>query len=93
LFDPFVKTVVSGGYSTDPVVANFRQYGFVGILTTPYMAGRMSEIIKKGLFEKKVLGRTLSDLTLLRNQSPLRNGAHYDRAIRVIQKISRFFYR
>ncbi|MGB9176973.1 MAG: hypothetical protein WCB46_09590 [Methanoregula sp.] len=48
-----MKTVVSGGFSADPVVANFRQYGFVGILTTPYMAGRMSEIIKKGLFEKK----------------------------------------
>jgi CheY-like chemotaxis protein len=52
-FDPLVKAIVSSGYSTDPVVANFRQYGFVGILTKPYTAKEMSEVIKKGLSEKK----------------------------------------
>mgnify|MGYP003803482501 CR=1 FL=1 len=50
--DPFVKAVVSSGYSTDPIVANFRQYGFAGILTKPYTAKEMSEIIKKVLSEK-----------------------------------------
>ena len=50
--DPFVKAVVSSGYSTDPIVANFRQYGFAGILTKPYTATEMSEIIKKVLSEK-----------------------------------------
>jgi PAS domain S-box-containing protein len=50
--DPFVKAVVSSGYSTDPIVANFRQYGFAGILTKPYTAAEMSEIIKKVLSEK-----------------------------------------
>jgi PAS domain S-box-containing protein len=51
--DPFVKAIVSSGYSTDPIVANFRQYGFVGILTKPYTAKEMSEIIKKVLSRKK----------------------------------------
>jgi PAS domain S-box-containing protein len=52
-FDPLVKAIVSSGYSTDPIVANFRQYGFVGILTKPYTAKEMSEIIKKVLSAKK----------------------------------------
>lgn len=52
-FDPFVRAVVSSGYSTDPIVANFRQYGFAGILTKPYTAKEMSEVIKKVLSERK----------------------------------------
>jgi len=51
-FDPFVKAVVSSGYSTDPIVANFRQYGFAGILTKPYTAKEMSEVIRKVLSVK-----------------------------------------
>jgi CheY-like chemotaxis protein len=51
-FDPFVKAVVSSGYSTDPIVANFRQYGFAGILTKPYTAKEMSEVIRKVLSNK-----------------------------------------
>jgi DNA-binding NtrC family response regulator len=52
-FDPFVKAIVSSGYSTDPIVANFREYGFAGILTKPYTAKEMSEIIKKVLSRRK----------------------------------------
>ena len=52
-FDPSVKAVVSSGYSTDPIVANFREHGFAGILTKPYTAKEMSEIIKKVLTAKK----------------------------------------
>lgn len=52
-YDPLVKAVVSSGYSMDPVVANFRQYGFAGILTKPYTAKEMSEIIKKVLSAEK----------------------------------------
>jgi CheY-like chemotaxis protein len=52
-YDPSVMAVVSSGYSTDPIVANFRQYGFSGILTKPYTAKEMSEVIKKVLSAKK----------------------------------------
>lgn len=34
-FDPLMMAVVSSRYSTDPIVTNFRQYGFAGILTKP----------------------------------------------------------
>ncbi len=34
--DPDVKGIVSTGYSNDPVVTNFRDYGFCGVLTKPY---------------------------------------------------------
>jgi two-component system cell cycle sensor histidine kinase/response regulator CckA len=34
--DPQVKAVVSSGYSNDPVMTDFRRYGFIGALPKPY---------------------------------------------------------
>jgi CheY-like chemotaxis protein len=34
--DPKVRAIVSSGYSRDPVLANHRAHGFVGILPKPY---------------------------------------------------------
>ena len=34
--DPQVKAVVSSGYSDDPVMTDFRRYGFIGALPKPY---------------------------------------------------------
>jgi CheY-like chemotaxis protein len=42
--DPQVKSIVSSGYSNDPVMANFREFGFVGVITKPY---RMTELAEK----------------------------------------------
>lgn len=50
--DPFVVAVVSSGHFEDPVVENFRQYGFAGILTKPYTAKEMCGVIKKVMSPK-----------------------------------------
>ena len=43
--DPGVKAIVSSGYSGDPVMANFRKYGFSGIVAKPYTLKMLSEIV------------------------------------------------
>ncbi len=33
---PGVRAIVSSGYSNDPILANYREYGFTNILVKPY---------------------------------------------------------
>jgi CheY-like chemotaxis protein len=47
--DPDVKAIVSSGYSSDPVITNFRQHGFAGIITKPYQVSELNEQIKNVL--------------------------------------------
>ena len=44
--DPRAKAIVSSGYSNDPVMANYRDYGFVGVLRKPYKMHEMSTILQ-----------------------------------------------
>jgi signal transduction histidine kinase/ABC-type amino acid transport substrate-binding protein/ActR/RegA family two-component response regulator len=34
--DPDVKAIVASGYSDDPIMSNFREYGFMGVIKKPY---------------------------------------------------------
>ena len=45
--DPDVKAIVSTGYSNDPVVAKFREYGFRGALTKPYTIDELNNALYK----------------------------------------------
>ena len=45
--DPDVKAIVCSGYSSDPVVAEFKKYGFSASASKPYRLGHLSEILDR----------------------------------------------
>ncbi len=47
--DPQIKAIVSSGYSTDPVMADYRRYGFVGVMSKPYQIKDISEALREVL--------------------------------------------
>jgi two-component system cell cycle sensor histidine kinase/response regulator CckA len=47
--DPNVKAIVSSGYSDNPVMANYQEYGFCGVITKPYLIEELSKEIKRAL--------------------------------------------
>jgi len=45
--DPNIKAVVSSGYSDDPVMADYRKYGFRGVVAKPYNADELNEVLQQ----------------------------------------------
>jgi PAS domain S-box-containing protein len=45
LLDPQVKAIVCSGYSDDPIMANYTDYGFLAALPKPYRLGEMSNLL------------------------------------------------
>ena len=45
--DPQVKVIVSSGYSTDPIMANYGDYGFSGRLAKPFKLEEMEKEISR----------------------------------------------
>ncbi|MFP4458948.1 MAG: ATP-binding protein [Candidatus Zixiibacteriota bacterium] len=45
--DPDVRAVVSSGYSDDPVMADFMQYGFKGVISKPYEISELSRVVTR----------------------------------------------
>jgi signal transduction histidine kinase/CheY-like chemotaxis protein len=43
--DPAARIIVSSGYSHDPVMSDFRSYGFQGVVTKPYRLHDLSEVV------------------------------------------------
>ncbi|MEW6116569.1 MAG: PAS domain S-box protein [Nitrospirota bacterium] len=43
--DPAVKAIVSSGYSNDPVMAHYKEYGFAGMVIKPYRIQELSETV------------------------------------------------
>lgn len=51
-FDPGVKAIVSSGYSNDPVMAEYRRYGFRGRVAKPYRASELGRVVAETLSEE-----------------------------------------
>lgn len=47
--DPAARVVVSSGYSNDPIMADFRSYGFVGSIAKPYQLEELEETVRQAL--------------------------------------------
>ena len=45
--DPNVKAIVSSGYSNDPVMSNFKDYGFKGIIPKPYSQDEVAKVFNE----------------------------------------------
>jgi len=44
-YDYDAKVIVSSGYSTDPIMANFREYGFCDVLVKPYTMNKVRDVL------------------------------------------------
>jgi PAS domain S-box-containing protein len=44
--DPDAKGVVMSGYSNDPILAHYREYGFCGVVTKPFKVDEIFEILE-----------------------------------------------
>ncbi|OGP15689.1 MAG: hypothetical protein A2052_07440 [Deltaproteobacteria bacterium GWA2_54_12] len=49
--DPEAKAIVSSGYCNSPVMANYKKYGFKGVLQKPYNLTEFSTAVRKALGE------------------------------------------
>jgi CheY-like chemotaxis protein len=44
---PEVNAVVFSGYSNDPVVANYKDYGFKGTISKPFRIDQLSQVLQE----------------------------------------------
>lgn len=48
-YDPDIKAIVSSGYSNGPVMSNYREYGFSGVVAKPYKIEELSMVLRQVL--------------------------------------------
>ncbi len=45
--DPQAKVLISSGYANNPVMANFQQYGFNGVIAKPYTMQKLHDVLQQ----------------------------------------------
>ena len=45
--DPHAKVIVSSGFSTDPVMADYKAYGFSGVVAKPFMMQELNSVLRE----------------------------------------------
>jgi CheY-like chemotaxis protein len=45
--DPYVKAIVSSGYFNDPIMSDYRKYGFCGVIPKPYEIEDLSALLRR----------------------------------------------
>ena len=45
--DSGVRAIIASGYFNDPVLADFKAYGFCGVIAKPYSVGQLSDVLQK----------------------------------------------
>jgi DNA-binding NarL/FixJ family response regulator len=49
--DPQVRAIVSSGYSNDPIMAQFSEYGFKGVAAKPYTIKILSQAVHDAMHD------------------------------------------
>lgn len=52
-FDPKIKAIVSSGYVNEPVMADYKKYGFVGMARKPYLVEELMAILDEVVESKQ----------------------------------------
>ncbi|MBN1348215.1 response regulator [candidate division KSB1 bacterium] len=69
--DKNVKIVVSSGYSANPIMANFKEYGFCDVITKPYRLEELSQVVASAMnIEKDAVPEKENLSVILAETSP-----------------------
>lgn len=52
--DPDVKAIVSSGYSNDPIMSNYKKYGFKGVIEKPYTVHELNRVLSEVISDKSL---------------------------------------
>jgi CheY-like chemotaxis protein len=52
--NPDAKILVSSGYSNDPIMANYKDYGFIGAIVKPYQMQDLTKVLRQVLIEESL---------------------------------------
>ena len=59
-FDPDIKAIVSSGFSEDPILSDFKKYGFCGYVPKPYNIQQLTQALREALSDSAVLQSPIS---------------------------------